>query len=617
MLAGFTVTTQGAGAVLEYAAAELRRHLRMAGTADGGGDITIESGGGGGDAFAVTVAPGHVRITGDNERGALNGVYWLLEQVGFGWVEPGERGVAFAPGRTLIEGKHRESPAFPRRTLILGQDALHDDWRQWLEFASRNRLNSLFFHDTPPSRPGRANGHPPTAEALETDGGGWLFERWRDDGAEITAAASQRGMSLQFGGHHLPTLVPRAEFAEHPDWFPLRRDARDARYNLCVSSPGAVERLGLEAVTFVERFPGAAVYHFWADDIRGGGWCECAGCGVMSPSDQALLATNAVARALRGSGARVAHLAYHDTVVPPAAVIPDDDVQLLWAPRERCYAHPIAEATCTKNGREYWEPFTGLVRAFGGGVPRVQAFEYFSDAILFKGLTPPHLGALPADAGAYAAAGVFDFQDLVVADRPWVGPPWHAWWFSRCAWNPATEAARALRQFCALAYGEASEVMARYYERLERAYRGFLDLHDLARASRHDVLDFSDSPRATLRVKAAEALAGAEEIAACGQTLDGLSGDGPGRVERERVQAGVCGLAARHLAERTAAWSAALDGDNGRAGRHLSAAREAFAGLTDWDAAWNSAAYSVITAGVRRGMRFHLDTVARLCEGRD
>src|SRR5688500_9623227 len=140
------------------------------------------------DAFTITVRPDAVRIHGDSPRGALNGAYSLLERLGFAWPDPfaspsDERfGAATVEERMrgeLREGTYHQAPAFPRRTLILGQDALHDDWPAWMEWASRNRYNDIFFHDTPPSVWDRAGKpRPTTADEIDADRKGWMFERW-------------------------------------------------------------------------------------------------------------------------------------------------------------------------------------------------------------------------------------------------------------------------------------------------------------------------------------------------------------------------------------------------------------------------------------------------------
>ena len=245
---------------------------------------------------------------------------------------------------------------------------------------------------------------PLSAEGIARDGKGWMFELWDADGQVIREEAAKRGISLQFGGHHLPGLLKRELFETHPDWFPLRNGVRDARYNLCTSNPGAIAEVRARAREFFERFSGAAVYHLWADDIVGGGWCSCGECASLTPSDQALRATNVLAEVLAevDPKAVVAHLAYHDTIAPPTSVTPAANVTALYAPRNRNYAFPIDDPSCVRNAEGHYAELIGLGQTFRDTPNALACFEYYSDAILYRWLDPPNLGVLPRDAQAYS-----------------------------------------------------------------------------------------------------------------------------------------------------------------------------------------------------------------------
>lgn len=617
---------------LDHAASVLRENFLVARLAEGrpagffptsvssapgaptpaGDEATIHIGAGDGevDGFRVEVEKKRIRIKGSNLRGAINGACWLLEQLGILWVKPGEGGRPL-PGLRLETGKYEETPAFARRTLILGNDALHDDWRDWMEFASRNRVNDLFFHDTPPSRLDRAAGatRPETAEEIAEDGRGWLFELWERDGEEIVAEAKKRGMTLQFGGHHLPSLLPRDLFAEHPDWFPLRAGERNARYNLCTSSSGARDHIRQSARDFFQRFAGADVYHLWADDIRGGGWCECSECARLSPSDQALRATNLLADVLAevAPGASIAHLAYHDTIEPPSEK-PRENVVALYAPRSRNYAYAIDDKDCPRNARDHWEPFQGLRRTFGDS-KRIFAFEYYSDAILFKWMAPTLFDVLPADARAYAKAGIGSYGNLAVTPRPWPGANWHVWWWARCAWNPTRDAQRDLEQFCAAAFGKDAAAFVRMFQELDAGYRLLLDLGDLEQIARHDVLDFSDRPREALAAKARQMHEAIPHFEAAAQALP-LAPDALGIEGRAELSVQVS--YAVHLANRVIAWDAALAGRQAEAREALANARLALSAVEDWHNARVPAGFANLSRGMLRAARWHTDQIAEL-----
>ena len=373
-LANWSVETAEDSPVLAHASDEWRLALAFRTAGGGAGTLRLEI-----DAttpgVAIDADQDRVTIRARTPRLVLDGVYTLFDRLGCVFPAPGMP-AAWRGAPPLQPGTTSHTPTFPRRTIILGQDAFHDDWPAWIEWASRNRCNDIFFHDTPPSRWHREAPRPASAAALAADGGSWLFELWEADGADIAAEANKRGMTIQFAGHHLAALLPRDLFDSHPDWFPLRNGVRDSRYNICLATTDAQSALGEAATAFVRRFPGADTYHLWADDIRGGGWCECEGCRNLTPTDQALRATNIVARAIGAEcGARVPFLAYRDTLAPPSTIQPDPNVSLLWAPRERCYAHSIANPACDRNARLYWPQFQALAAAFGNDPSRIDIFE--------------------------------------------------------------------------------------------------------------------------------------------------------------------------------------------------------------------------------------------------
>lgn len=599
-IAGWEVAAEGGDGALA-AALELQAGLMAAGLQSGTEgqvafreDAAVQAG-----SCTVEAAPGRVVIAGRGLRELMDGAAWLERRLGVLAPRPGLALAGQAPGE-LAEGRYDVRPAFAERGIVLGCDGLHAAWRDWLPFVRRNGLTTVFFHDTPPSR----------WEAREGDGAGQLFGLWDREGAEIAAEARRLGLRLEFGGHHLSTLLPREAFERHPEWFPLRGGER-RRHNLCVSDAGARAALQEGAARFFARFRGFAVYHLWADDLRAGGWCACSGCAGMTPSDQALEATNLAAEVLEQlePGARVAHLAYHDTLEAPQRVRPRENVDALWAPRNRCYAHALDDPGCRRN-REH---LAGLERlaAWFGAPERVRVFEYYSDGILFKWMAPPLLEVIPRDLAAYARLGVGGVFDLAVAPRPWTGPTWHAWWFARCAWDGGGDPAAGLEEFTRGCFGELAGAFAAMYRRLDAACGLLLERGELEPGPRFDVLDYGDSPRAELRAlagRAREALAG---FAAAAQALPVAVGAGlPLEAVDELAATAAAGM---HLAERVIAWDAALDGRCEEAMAHLRMADVHLRALGDWYHAHARPAWETLGEPMLRGARWHADRVRALC----
>ena len=280
-------------------------------------------------------------------------------------------------------------------------------------------------------------------------------------------------MTIELGGHGLAALLPRRLFRQMPEAFRFHAGKRRTDHNFCPSSPAALQVIRENAAAYFRAYPEADVYHLWPDDITGGGWCECASCRGYSASEQALLATNAVAEALETvhPGAQIAFLAYHDTEAVPARVQPRRNVCVLWAPRMRCYAHPVTDPSCRVNTPRYTGTFSAQVAHFRqAAASPARVFEYYLDAVLFKSLLPPLSRALQADLAFYQQAGAHTVQALMTGDAPWPAAQLNAWLFARLAWDPAQDPAALVGEYCAAAFGACSDEMSAYYAALEQAF---------------------------------------------------------------------------------------------------------------------------------------------------
>src|SRR5262249_30905925 len=242
--------------------------------------------------------------------------------------------------------------------------------------------------------------------------------------------------------------------------------------NICVSSPEALAVVAERAQAARDALPGATDLHLWGLDLFGGGWCTCARCTLLTPSDQALRVAHAAADRLDGAG-RVYHLAYHDTSTP-ARARPGLRVWAEFAPRERCYAHAIDDAGCATNV-PYWEALARHLERFEG---RVDVFEYYGDALLFGGCAVPLVEVIARDLASYAAAGVRGVSCLLFG--------------SYCLWayganveafargGPRPEAAGEAREtYCRGGYGTGAAPMSRYLTQLERLVAGAVQHGDV------------------------------------------------------------------------------------------------------------------------------------------
>lgn len=500
-----------------------------------------------GESFHWQAEPGRIELYGAGPRGLLYAAYSFLEALGCRWPFPGAAGERLPAGTTfnVPAGLVEDAPALPGRCLIVAHHAFMREADEWIIWAARNRLNTVFFHTIT---------DPLTLGAIAES----QYVALR---AGVLALARERGMTVEVGGHVLSSLLPREMFAGAPGAFREVEGQRSPDHNLCVSSPDGLDVLRESARKYFATHPEADVYHIWPDDLPDGGWCTCEQCSAYTPSEQALIATNAVAEALAAHNpeAQVSFLAYHDTEQPPHRVEPQPNVCLLWAPRMRCYAHAADDVTCPVNMPYYDHTFRAQVGHFANAAPP-RVFEYYLDAVLFKSVLPPMPGVIQRDLRYYRDAGAHTVQALLTGDHPWITPQVNTWLFARLAWNPDQDADELVAEFGATVlgmHGSDEEVQAAladvmlYYHSLEAAYALALDLipeeinlqlsDDPLAVLNDPPADMADpyfAPPAALRLKAAQQAVIPDLLAQAAGSLDSLAARTlafPEMLELERI----------------------------------------------------------------------------------
>src|SRR5438105_8633865 len=304
----------------------------------------------------------------------------------------------------------------------------------------------------------------------KSDANAFLFIRHANDTRwtvpELVPELARRGLAVEGGGHALVELLPRSLFASNPDYFPLAATGRTDLGNACVSSPDAVALVRERAAGARAEIPGATDFHLWGLDLFGGGWCSCPGCAPLTPSDQSLVVCNAAAEAMNDGG-RIFHLAYHDTIDPPARVTPHPRVWAEFAPRERCYGHALDDPACRTNG-VYRRALDAHLERFAG---RVDVFEYYGDAILFGGCAVPLVDVVGRDLECYRAAGVGGVSCLVFGQYSTWAYGVNVEAFARGTIDPQ-DAIGARRERAARRFAPAGDTMAGYLAELEHAMTG-------------------------------------------------------------------------------------------------------------------------------------------------
>ncbi len=201
--------------------------------------------------------------------------------------------------------------------------------------------------------------------------------------------AHSRGLEVEYEIHAAGYLMPRELFKEHPEYFRMNgNEERTNDWNFCASNSEALDLVARRAVELAFALYGSCHnYYFWMDDGGHGLYCHCPKCKQLSQSDQQLLIANRMVKEIRKQipDARVAYLAYQDTIVPPSKISPVDGVFLEYAPFEKYTAKGENAAMLIDREIKMIEP---LMQFFDSEPKKV--LEYWYDNSLYsKWKKPP------------------------------------------------------------------------------------------------------------------------------------------------------------------------------------------------------------------------------------
>ncbi len=267
------------------------------------------------EAFSLRVAGGRVVIGSHTPKGVLNGVYELLEQLGFRWYLPGETGLVVPRGQTqtLAAQQTLQAPSFVHRLAV----------SYFPEWSLRMRLG---------------------------------------------------GAGRRPGGHGIPLAGGRTLFKTHPEYFSLVRGERRAS-QLCLSHPDVLKLAVQAARERLRANPGTKVLSLGPND--GSNFCQCPGCTALDPklqipfthpqtsmTDRYVWFFNQMLDALADEfpHVKIGFYAYAGTMMPPVKSAGADRMAVSLAPIHLCRIHGPNNPACPESDfntklYEAWRPF--------------------------------------------------------------------------------------------------------------------------------------------------------------------------------------------------------------------------------------------------------------------
>ncbi len=260
-----------------------------------------------------------------------------------------------------------------RRGIIVHPEDLT---RKWISRMADAGLNTLGLHPV-----GGKLAHESLQRAIDAHG--------LPESRALREEAARLGIHVEYEAHVMAWLLPKEQFAQHPDWFRMdEKGERNADFNLCASNPDALDFVAQRTAVLAQKLEtGADKYYYWLDDVSGYS-CRCPECRKLTPSDQQLKIVNAMLRGLKSykSNAKLCYLAYHDALDVPKTVEPEDGVFLEYAPIRRDHHRAICDIASEKNAAEV-RPLKELIQFFGAKDARI--LDYWMDNSLFSNWTKP------------------------------------------------------------------------------------------------------------------------------------------------------------------------------------------------------------------------------------
>ncbi|MEW6239024.1 MAG: DUF4838 domain-containing protein [Candidatus Omnitrophota bacterium] len=296
------------------------------------------------------------------------------------------------------ENPQDKKPFFLTRGIVLTPEDF--TWREWPQAAKKANLTTIgIHHQNSPAK---------------------IIQFIRSElGREILEQCQQLSLEVEYELHAMKELLPRDLFGANPEWFRMdEKGNRNPDSNLCVSSKAA---LGIAAENAAKigaiLRPTTHRYFYWGDD--GQPWCHCPQCREFSDSDQALILENHILKALRSNDpkAKLAHLAYANSLIPPKKVKPEPGVFLEYAPINRRYDIPF-ESPGDKVQKENLDALDANLEFFGA--ENAQALEYWLDVSLFSKWKRPavklpfHPEVFESDIKTYYKRGIRNVASFAV-----------------------------------------------------------------------------------------------------------------------------------------------------------------------------------------------------------
>ncbi len=380
----------------------------------------------GDDGFHLRTAGEYLCIIAGPVRGALYGVYELLERYwGCRWYASFHSVIPSHTSLSLPDIDDAQAPAFAMREPYWWE--MRDG-----DYAARSRANG-------------------TGMQLEERHGG----------------------KIRFGGglfvHTFYRLVPPDEFfADHPEYYSLIDGERQIGYSqLCLTNPDVLRIVTERVLAAIRSDPTARLFSVSQNDWDG--HCQCDACMEIeereeSPAGPLIHFVNQVAEAVEAEfpDVWIETLAYQYTRKPPKTIKPRHNVVPRLCTIECDFSLPLDESSYPQNVR-----FVEDIRGWSAITDKLYVWDYTTNFHNYVG-PHPNFPAIPGNIRFFRDNRVVGLFEQGANEGPHAEfGELRSWLIAKLLWNPDQPVEPLLDDFFAGYYGAAAGPIRQYFDELQ------------------------------------------------------------------------------------------------------------------------------------------------------
>ncbi len=380
------------------------------------------------DGFCIHTANGSVYLVGRSPRGTMYAATALLEKLGVRYFTPKVTRIPRSPAAVIPAMNETQSPAFEYREPYF-TEAFEKDWAAHL----------------------MVNGN--SARLDESTGGKIRYYPFV---------------------HSFDKLIPPAQFAAHPEYFPSIKGKRTGGYVQRCLSNADVLKLSIEAVhEWMRSHPEAMIYSVSQNDCYQ--FCECDACKAIEAkygnthAGIYLWFVNQIAEAVEKDfpDKLIDTLAYQFTEPAPTGIVPRKNVRVRLCPIAVCEAHPYEKCSA--------KPTVAFVKAlaeWGKLTDTLYIWHYNTDFHHYL-LPFPDFDQFPDSLRLYKRQGVRGvfFEGAYGAGGGGSDAELRSYIMAKLLWNPQQDARPLIEEWMAGVYGPAKTPMLAWFDLLQQKAR--------------------------------------------------------------------------------------------------------------------------------------------------